>query len=171
MKISLPQKALICASLIASAAIAGTRGEGGENSSEPAPVPQSVTIETDKLVAGRRAGFWMSAATLAAAMNNAEKGEDARTLMFGARVLNNWSKAMPGLFPEGAVNEKSMALPTVWSDREGFDAAAAVYQAKTAELVELAKAGDTETFKTQINELHNTCAACHKKYRKERPRR
>lgn len=156
-------------SLLASAAVAGTQGEAGHDASNTGDAVKSLNIGVDQVVDGRRAAFWLSAATLAATMKEAKTGADAQNLMFGARVLNNWSRALPGMFPDGSVNESSKALPGVWQDRDGFERAAAAYQAETAHLVELAKAGDTEAFGAKIAVLHKTCAACHDQYRKKRP--
>lgn len=133
-----------------------------------APTEGAVSIETDKLVAGRRAGFWMSAGLFGGMNGVVQSGGDVAGLAFAARTLNGWATTMPGLFPEGAVNERSNALPTVWSDREGFLATAKLYQERTAKLAELAAAGDNEAFAAQWAVVRQTCTTCHDTYRRKR---
>jgi len=152
-------------SLGTSVAYAGAK----ETATEPNPA--TVEMNVDNIVDGRRAGFWMSAGLFGGMFGVVQRGGDVKGLAFSARTLAGWADAMPGLFSEGAVNEKSNALPAVWSDRAGFNAIAAEYQQKTKKLAELAKAGDNEAFKTQWADVRQTCNSCHETYRKETPRK
>lgn len=159
--------ALCLAASAATTAAWATDNSAGDNHA-PAAEEATVTIETDRLVAGRRAGFWMSAGLFGGMNGIIRSGGEVKGLTFAARTLNGWATNMPGLFPEGAVNEQSNALPAVWSDREGFLATAELYQERTAKLAELAAAGDNEGFAAQWTVVRQTCSTCHDTYRKKR---
>ena len=160
--------ALAVAVLASSVVLAGDSKQN--DSSGQTADDASVTIETAKLVDGRRAGFWMSAGLFGGMNGVIESGGDVKGLSFAARTLAGWAQTMPGLFPDGAVNEKSNALPTVWSDRAGFDATAKLYQERAVKLSQLAKAGDQEAFKAQWAVVRETCNTCHETYRKKTER-
>ena len=153
--------------LVLAASVAATAAWANEEP-DPAAAEEAVTMETDKLVAGRRAGFWMSAGLFGSMNGVIKSGGEVKGLAFAARTLNGWATTMPGLFPEGAVNDRSNALPTVWDDREGFLATAKLYQGHTAKLAELAAAGDKEGFAAQWTVVRQTCSTCHDSYRKKR---
>jgi len=53
----------------------------------------------------------------------------------------------------------------VWSDRAGFEKAAATLATEAAELANIAKAGDQAGFAAQWGVVRNACSACHDKYR------
>ncbi|SIN61802.1 Cytochrome c556 [Parasphingorhabdus marina DSM 22363] len=153
--------------LVLAASVAATAAWANEEP-DPAAAEEAVTMETDKLVAGRRAGFWMSAGLFGSMNGVIKSGGEVKGLAFAARTLNGWATTMPGLFPEGSVNDRSNALPAVWDDREGFLATAKLYQERTAKLAELAAAGDQEGFATQWTVVRQTCSTCHDTYRKKR---
>lgn len=129
---------------------------------------ESVQMSVDDIVAGRRSAYWMSAGLFGGMFGIANSGGDVKGLAFTAQALAGWAKALPGMFPEGSVNKKSNALPSVWSDQEGFNALAKLYAESADRLSETAKTGDKEAFKTQLMEVRKTCSACHDKYRRDR---
>jgi cytochrome c556 len=72
---------------------------------------------------------------------------------------------VPGLFPAGSDGGTTKALPTVWSDRAGFEKAAATLATEAGKLADIAKAGDQPGFATQWVVVRKTCGACHDTYR------
>jgi len=118
------------------------------------------------VIAGRQAAFRMSGA-LMGSMKAASTapGTDVTKLGFAARSVAAWAKALPGMFPAGSNVPPTGALPTVWSDRAGFEAKAAAYAAAADKLAELAKAGDAPGFAKQIEVVGAACNACHEVYR------
>lgn len=127
-----------------------------------------VEIDVDNLVEGRRAGYWMSAGLFGGMFGVINSGGDVRGLELPARTLAGWAKALSGMFPEGSINDQSNALPTVWTDRENFEATAALYAERAARMAEIAKSGDSEAFKTQWSLVRETCSSCHDRFRRDR---
>ena len=159
---------IVAAALATTSIVSAKHHETGPADSVTMAERSSVAIETDKLVDGRRAGYWMSAGLFGGMFGVMNSGGDVKGLAFSARALAGWAKALPGMFPEGSVNEKSNALPTVWSDRDGFEAAAGLYAERAAKLAEIAATGDSEAFKAQWATVRQSCTACHDKYRRDR---
>lgn len=127
----------------------------------------ATTPSADALVTARQAAFRLNLASFLAIKAAIARGDDVKTLALPAGAMAAWARAMPGLFPVGSTNASSKALPTIWRDRAGFEAAAANMATVSAKLNELAKAGDVQGFTAQYAELGATCNACHDKYRAE----
>lgn len=126
-----------------------------------------VAADASGAIAGRQAAFRMSGALLNGMKGAIERGDDVASQAFAARAMAGWAKAIPGMFPAGSDGAPSNALPTVWTDRAGFEAKAADYAAAATKLADLAKAGDKAGFAAQFAELGKTCGACHTSYRKD----
>ncbi len=122
-----------------------------------------------RTIAARQASFAMSLVTFNA-MTHMPDTAEAKSAAFPANALARWAKVMPTMFsagtgPDNKPGLHTRALPTIWSDRPGFDKAAADYAAATDKLLELAKANDTAGFKAQLKAVDATCDACHDRYR------
>jgi cytochrome c556 len=111
----------------------------------------------------------MSVMAFGALQNAAKAGGDVTKSAYAASGLARWAKVLPTLFPagsgEGSVKVFTQAKPLIWTDRPGFEAAAANYAAQADKLALLAKAGDAEGFKAQVAEVSRACDACHAKYK------
>lgn len=129
--------------------------------------PVDATPGAEAVVAGRQAAFRLNLASFLAIKAAIARGDDVKTLALPSGAIAGWARALPGLFPVGSTTSKSEALPTIWSDRPGFEAAAADMATAAAKLNALAKAGDSAGFAAQYAVLGGTCAACHTKYRAE----
>lgn len=127
--------------------------------------PAAEAPKPEALVAARQAAFRLNVASFLGLKAAIARGDDVKTLALPAGAMAAWARAMPGLFPAGAITPQSKALPSVWSDRQGFEAAAADMALAAAKLNELAKAGDAAGVQAQFAVLGGTCAACHDKYR------
>ena len=156
--------------LSASAAVVSvaSASDGGTEATEQQAEAAMAQIEVDELVEGRRAAYWISAGLFGGMFGVMNSGGDVRGLEMPARALAGWAKALPGMFPEGSVNEQSNALPTVWTQREEFDATAQLYAERATKLSEIAATGDTEAFKAQWAQVRETCASCHATFRRDR---
>ena len=119
----------------------------------------------EQIVAARQSAYILSGGTFAAMKAAAEAGADVRSLAFPARALARWARTLPTMFPAGTNLPGSHALPTVWSDRAGFEARAAAYADSARLLAEAAQSGDRAAFLTQWTAVRATCAACHDTYR------
>ncbi len=103
-------------------------------------------------------------------MNQAMKdGREAKTQSYAAYAFARWAHVLPSLFPTGSgpgeASTPTNALPTVWTDRAGFNAAAANFAAAADKLSALAQANDTEGFKRQLPVIQQACNACHDTYK------
>ncbi|MBA2918933.1 hypothetical protein GON01_13605 [Sphingomonas sp. MAH-20] len=129
-----------------------------------------LSVPADQVVAARRAAMAMSGVTLAALKAQAG-AEDLKRAGFPARGLDAWAKALPGMFPPGSDMTSSEALPAVWADRAGFDAAARSFVTATAALAPAISANDKAAYTAALDQVDKTCSACHDKYRKPREKR
>jgi cytochrome c556 len=94
------------------------------------------------------------------------KGEsefNRQSVMDSLAVFQHAAQEFGGLFPEGT-QEGSDALPSVWSDREGFDAALAEF-GSAVDAAMAADPHDLEATKTAVGPVFKQCKACHKEYR------
>lgn len=162
-------KPIVAATL--AAALAFTAGGGIAASAKPTASPavsaaKDVAADHAPVVGARQAAFKLSAATFLGIKAGIARGDDVKTMAFPAGALAGWAKSIPAMFPPASTTPASEALPTVWSDRPGFEAAAANMATAATKLTDLAKAGDTAGFAAQFGELGKTCGACHTKYRK-----
>lgn len=85
-----------------------------------------------------------------------------------AHAINELSKGLARLFPEGSGKEagETRALPKIWEDWAGFEAAIKRLSDESAKLAEVAKGGDSAAIAAQIGELGKKgCGGCHKPYR------
>lgn len=121
--------------------------------------------DADQLIAARQAGFKLQGAAFGGMKGVIDAKGDVKTQAFAAGAIAAWARALPGLFPAGSDGGTTKALPTVWSDRAGFEKAAATLATEAAKLADLAKAGDQACFATQWGVVRNACSACHDKYR------
>jgi cytochrome c556 len=121
--------------------------------------------DADQLIAARQAGFKLQGAAFGGMKGVIDAKGDVKTQAFAAGAIAAWARALPGLFPAGSDGGTTKALPTVWSDRAGFEKAAATLATEAAKLADLAKAGDQPGFATQWGVMRNACSACHDKYR------
>lgn len=155
--------------IVAATLTAATALQAGATppAAKPAAAPAAAkTPDHAPVVAARQAAFKLSLASYLAIKAGLARGDDVKTMALPASALAGWGKAIPAMFPPGSTTPASEALPTVWSDRAGFEAAATAMSDAAAKLVPLAKAGDTAGFTAQYAELGKTCGACHDKYRK-----
>jgi cytochrome c556 len=93
---------------------------------------------------------------------------DKAALAANAGKMKALAADLPGWFPKGSGPEagvKTAAKAEIWTDAEGFAAAATKLQADTAKLADAAVGGDLEALKAQARAAGGACKACHDKYR------
>lgn len=88
-----------------------------------------------------------------------------------AHALHEVATYLTTMFPEGSGpgngNPDTDALPAIWTDWAGFEAAAKKFEEETAKLEALAKAKDLEGFKAQFKAVGQACGNCHDSFRKD----
>jgi cytochrome c556 len=69
------------------------------------------------------------------------------------------------LFPAGSDKGDTKALPTVWSDMAGFQAASKAADAAYTQLATAAGSGDLAQLTAAFGATGKACGACHEKFR------
>ena len=123
-------------------------------------------LTPEQIVAARQSAYMLSGGSFAAMKGAADAGADVRTLVFPSRTLARWARTLPSLFPAGTDLASSKALPTIWSDRAGFEARAASYAEAARLMAEAAQSGDSAAFLARWADVRATCSACHDTYRR-----
>ena len=95
------------------------------------------------------------------AMSKSDKFDQAEAAKDG-NAIAGYLDHFKDLFPEGSEKEDDKALPTIWSDRAGFEQHR--MDAKNAALA-VAASTDMASFQTAFKSLGAACGACHQKYR------
>jgi cytochrome c556 len=106
---------------------------------------------------------------MAAAMRAIKAIVDAKGPTSGAvehaAKLKTLELAFVKMFPPGSDKGETKALPTVWSDRAGFDAASKAADAAYDKLATAAGSGDQAALAAAFADTGKACGACHDKFR------
>ncbi len=114
----------------------------------------------------RQGGYDLMNAVTANMKRGVDSGADVKPFADDAAALANWGTIIPTLFPPGSeTGHNTKAKPDIWSDRAGFDKAAADFTAAAKKLADAAKSGDKAAFADAFKATGATCGACHKTYR------
>ncbi|MBN9091486.1 MAG: cytochrome c [Reyranella sp.] len=90
---------------------------------------------------------------------------DAKTVVASAAKLKQLENAFDKLFPAGSDKGETKALPTVWSDSAGFQAASKAADAAYDKLAVAAGSGDLAAVTAAFGDTGKACGACHEKFR------
>ncbi len=83
-----------------------------------------------------------------------------------AQAIEGLAIVIPAMFPDGSEGPKSAALPAIWEDQAGFEAAANDMAEKAAALGEAAANGDVQAVMEAYATLgRDGCNGCHDNYR------
>jgi cytochrome c556 len=131
----------------------------------PAAAP---VLTAEQVIAARQASLDLSVMDMAEMKLAQKDGIDVKKQYYPAKTLARWAKALPTMFPQGtgqgATASETHALPGVWTDRAGFEKAAANYADAADKLAARARNGDTSGFQAQLATVAKTCDACHEDY-------
>lgn len=86
-----------------------------------------------------------------------------------AHAIAELAKLIPTIFPEGTGPDQAetRALPKIWEDWAGFEAAAERLQQEASKLAEVARGGDAAAIGQQMGVMGKEgCGGCHKPFRK-----
>ena len=131
-----------------------------------APTGTTVNLPALTVIQTREAAFRMQGAVAAAMKDAVDRKADVKKYADAAKALADYAAVIPSLFPLGTeTGGDTHALPKIWSDRAGFEKAAADYRAAAKTLAAKASAGDTEGFAAAFQAMGKTCGACHRAFR------
>jgi cytochrome c556 len=150
---------------LALAAGLGLAVAGTALAADPSPAP---TTPGGRALVARQARFKEQGATFKAINDEIRKDmPDMAALAAGAAKLNALAADLPTWFPKGSGPETGLptaARPEIWTDADGFAAAAAKLQDETAKLAAVSAGGDMDAIKVQFRATAGACKACHDKY-------
>lgn len=95
----------------------------------------------------------------------ATKSADLDTVVTLAEQIKTWAEIMPDYFPVGSDNSPSEAAPAIWTDFDGFRAAASRHAEAASSLITAANSGDVSATSRAARTLADTCKSCHQSYR------
>jgi cytochrome c556 len=131
-----------------------------------APSGSAVSMSPLTVILTRQAAFEMQGGVATGMKDAVDRKADVKKYADSAKALADYAAIIPSLFPPGTeTGGDTHALPKIWSDRAGFEKAAADYGAAAKTLGAKASAGDAEGFATAFQAMGKTCGACHRAYR------
>jgi cytochrome c556 len=100
-----------------------------------------------------------------AGMPSGKTPYNAETVARNAAYLDVLTKMAWDGFVESTKDEKSRALPAVFTDTAKFKEGADLMQKMVAQLTKVSKGGDEATVKAAIADVGKSCAGCHDNFR------
>jgi cytochrome c556 len=114
----------------------------------------------------RQGGFDFMGAIAGDMKRAVDAGTEVKPFMDGADAIAGWAEIIPSLFPAGSEKgHDTKAKPEIWSDRAGFEKAAAKLGEEAKKLCAAAKEGDKAAFAAAFKAVGQACGACHRGYR------
>jgi cytochrome c556 len=127
----------------------------------------TVPMSADAIIAARQAGYDNMSASVADMKRAVEaKVTEVKPFKNNADAIVHWARAVPSLFPPGTEKgHNTKALPTVWSDRAGFEKAAASLATAGEALSKAAADNDAAAFAVAFQNTGKACGGCHHDFR------
>jgi cytochrome c556 len=125
--------------------------------------PKIAGMSNDELVAARQEAMKEDGKALKAAFSGAT-GQDA--IAAAQTLLQNFTD-FPALFKEGATNDKSKALPIIWTEFDKFSAIFAGDAAQAKLMLAAAQGGDMAGYTAAAKAIGGSCGECHQTYRQK----
>jgi cytochrome c556 len=122
--------------------------------------PAIATMTNEQLVDARQQAMEDNGRTLRGAQN--ATGEQA--MAAATTLLQNFTN-LPALFKEGSIVGDSKALPLIWENWDDFKARFDHDAEAAAKMLAAAQSGDTAAYGAAIQEIGQSCGACHMTYR------
>lgn len=147
-------KLLLCAAFLGMGGIYGTRAE------------ERAATTADDLIATRQADMAVQTSLLESIMMAIGADADILPLKDAAEAIEALGMAIPELFPEGTERgHNTRARPAVWSDRAGFEKAAANLTEAARRMANAAATDNRTGFAKANLETVAACSTCHMAYR------
>jgi cytochrome c556 len=106
-----------------------------------------------------------TAATMRSIKGVIDAKGDVKAVVASAAKLKQLENAFDKMFPAGSDKGETKALPTVWSDSAGFQAASKNADAAYDKLATAAGSGDLAAVTAAFGDTGKACGACHEKFR------
>ena len=123
-------------------------------------------MNPDEAITQRQALMKEQGAAMTSISNKLKAGQ-VQAIAADADKLQETSRKITKLFPEGSVNANtSRAKPEIWQKWSEFEGYAKSLNAKAGQLEETAKSGNAQAAQTMVADLgKTTCGACHTAFR------
>jgi cytochrome c556 len=117
------------------------------------------------VIAQRREGMRMEGRQMEAIKAVIDARGDTRPLVERADTIAGFYANLQALYPPGSGTGPTRALPAIWSDPAGFEAARVSILTALATLRSAAASGDLAATTAAFGQVGASCAACHRAYR------
>ncbi len=125
----------------------------------------TIALAQDDVIKARQDDRKQAAAAMRAIKGIIDaKGPTAGAVEQAAK-LKTLEPAFEKMFPAGSDKGETKALPTVWSDMAGFQAASKNAEAAFDKLSVAAGSGDMAALTAAFTDAGKACGACHEKFR------
>jgi cytochrome c556 len=124
----------------------------------------TVALAQADVVKQRQENRKEAAATMRSIKGVIDSKGDVKAVVASAAKLKTLEAAFDKMFPAGS-DKDTKALPTVWSDSAGFQAASKNADAAYDKLAVAAGSGDLAAVTAAFGETGKACGACHEKFR------
>ena len=124
----------------------------------------TVALAQADVVKQRQENRKEAAATMRSIKGVIDSKGDVKAVVASAAKLKQLEAAFDKMFPAGS-DKDTKALPTVWSDSAGFQAASKNADAAYDKLAVAAGSGDLAAVTAAFGETGKACGACHEKFR------
>lgn len=94
-----------------------------------------------------------------------DQRSDPRATAASIAQLIVFFEGFPARFPAGSGSGDTRALPSIWTDRAGFEVANTNMLTQLRSLQAAAERGDQASFAAGFQQTGATCGACHRPYR------
>ncbi|MEO8756174.1 MAG: cytochrome c [Devosia sp.] len=122
--------------------------------------PAIASMTVDQKVEARQAEMKADGGLLRGARDLT--GEEA--VKTATAVLQNFTN-FPALFADGATNDKSKALPIIWTEFDKFTAIFDEGKLVATKMREAAASGDAGLYADSLQAMGQVCSECHETYR------
>lgn len=119
----------------------------------------------DELFDKREMAMKQAGGALKALGGAAKSGSVPADAAAKAQLIVDLAAAIPGLFPEGSITDKSRALPAIWTDKAGWDGKVKALADAAAVTLAAASAGDAAALGAAVDATGASCGGCHKMFR------
>lgn len=132
---------------------------------------ETAAAETPPIVQERQEGYKALGSSFKLINDQLKSGTpDMAQIAPAADRMNALAQQIPNWFPAGSGPQDGVetdALETVWTNPEGFAAAQQRLVETTAELQQLAAAGDAAALEAHVKVVGASCGGCHDDFRVE----
>lgn len=118
------------------------------------------------IIQERQEGFKRMAESMRAIQAVVQAGGPTGAAVAPARAIAEHAPRIKTLFPPGSdQGARTRALPSIWSDRAGFDSRADAFTARAQALLAAAQGSDVAALGRALEATGQACGACHRPHR------